>query len=149
MDSTTARPAGSRREKETGTAQTSGAGPYKESAMSTGYPNSTAAQLISSNQVDWWTVHRYFERLRDLLGVQGYPAAGTPAWDILDDDDPAKWLAVLDYGQHHALRVDTAQEAQCAASRDVSKALDWPTTARRLQDSAEWYAANPWMRRTR
>jgi hypothetical protein len=83
----------------------------------TDYSNSTAAQLISSHQVNWWTVHLYFERLRALLGAQHYPAAGTPAWCRLDDSDPLKLIAVLDYGQHHALRVDTAQEVQCTASR--------------------------------
>lgn len=148
MDSTTDRPPGNRRKQETGTAPRSDAGPYKESASETDYSNSTAAQPISSRQVTWWTVHLYFERLRDLLGAQHYPPAGTPAWCRLDDSDPLKFIAVLDYGQHHALRVDTAQEAQCAASRDISQALDWPTAAKRLQDSAEFYAANPWMRRS-
>jgi hypothetical protein len=150
MDSTTAKPPGGRREQETGTAPRSDAGPYKESAMSlTDYPNSTAAQMISSSQVDWWTVRQYFLRLAEGLGIKEYPAAGTPAWSALNDNDPTKLIAALDYAQHHALRVDTAQEARCAASRDVSQALDWPRAAKWLQDSAEWYAANPWMRRTR
>jgi hypothetical protein len=148
MDFTTARPQGSRREQETGTAPRSDAGPYKESATETDYPNSTAAQLISSSQVDWWPVLQYFLRIAEGLGISEYPAAGTPAWRALNDNDPAKLIAALDYAQHWALRIDTAQEAQCAASRDISKALDWPRAAKWLQDSAEWYAANPWMRRS-
>jgi hypothetical protein len=70
MDSTTARPPGSRREQETGTAPRSDAGLYKESVSETDYSNSPAAQLISSHQVNWWMVHLYFERLRALLGAQ-------------------------------------------------------------------------------
>ena len=149
MDSITATPLGSRKEQETGTApKKSDTGhSYKESAKATDYPNNTAAQLISSRQVSWPEVRKYFLHLRDLLGVQHYPPAGTPAWCALDDSDPQKFVAALDYAQHHALRVETAQEARCAASQAISQALDWPTAARRLQDSSEWYAAHPWMRR--
>jgi hypothetical protein len=148
MDSTTAR-TGSRRKQETGTAPSDTGHSYRESAMSTDYPNSTAAQLISSSQVDWWAVREYFLRIAEGLGISEYPAAGTPAWCALNDNDPAKMIAALDYAQHHALRVDTAQEARSGASRDVSRALNWSAAAKWLQDSAEFCAANPWMRRPR
>ena len=37
-----------------------------------------------------------------------------------------KWAAVLDGGQHWALRLETCQEARCEASRGVSAAEDRP-----------------------
>jgi len=69
--------------------------------------------------VSWFSVHEYVDRIFECLGIPGFPAAGTPSWCGLDDSDPVKLAGVLDYGQHHALRVDTAQEAACEASRAI------------------------------
>src|SRR5690349_10834360 len=74
----------------------------------------------SSRQVAWWEVHTYRDRMLEQLGVQDFPTVGTPAWCALDDDHPVKLAAAFDAAQHWALRVDTAQEAQAAASRKVS-----------------------------
>ena len=73
--------------------------------------------------------------------------AGTPAWCALDDTDPAKWAALLDGGQHWALRVDTCQAATVEASRDISAAVNWPDVARELKGLREFHAARPWLKR--
>jgi hypothetical protein len=76
-----------------------------------------------------------------------WPAAGTPAWCDLPDDDPAKLAALLDAAQHWALRVETCQQAQCEASHDISAAYDWGAIARRLRDEAEFYRQKPYLKR--
>lgn len=73
--------------------------------------------------------------------------AGTPAWRALDDTDPAKWAALLDGGQHWALRIDSCQEATAEASRDISAVVDWPDVARELKGLREFHAARPWLKR--
>jgi Protein of unknown function (DUF2742) len=73
--------------------------------------------------------------------------AGTPAWCALDNDDPRKLAALFDAAQQWALRVETCQEAQCEASRDVSAAEDWSAISQEIKDRREFYAARPWLRR--
>ena len=103
--------------------------------------------VTSAQSVSWWDVHLYVDRILKALGIRAYPAAGTPAWCELDDCDPTKLAAVLDYGEHHGLRVETAQVASCEASHDISAGLHWAAVGRRVKDAAEWFAAFPWMRR--
>jgi hypothetical protein len=57
------------------------------------------------------------------------PPAGTPAWCALDDSNPAKLLALASAGEHHVLRIETAQEALAQASRDVADAVDCQAVA--------------------
>lgn len=102
-------------------------------------------QCVSSRQVSWWSVHEHVWPL--LAKVGSWPLAGTPAWCVLDDDDPRKWAAMLDAAQHHALRMETAQEQQCAASRDVAAAADWTGIARKIRDRNEFYTQRPWLKR--
>ena len=101
----------------------------------------------SSRSVAWWEVHAYRDRIVEHLGVAAFPMVGTPAWCDLDDDHPAKVAAVLDAAQHWALRLDTCQKAQAAASRAISAAVDWAAVGRRNQQRADFLAANPWARR--
>ncbi len=101
----------------------------------------------TSSQVCWWEVYEFAARMQEGIAPEGFPAAGTPAWCDLPDDDPAKLAAVLDSGVHHALRVETAQEAAAEASRSISAAVDWAAVGRRTQDQDEWYMSHPWMRR--
>lgn len=101
--------------------------------------------ITSSGQVSWWEVHEWVDQ--KLRKVGDFPMAGTPAWVVLPDNDPRKWAAVLDFGQHHALRVETCQRADCQASHDVSAAADWSAIARYLADERAFYAAKPWLRR--
>jgi hypothetical protein len=73
--------------------------------------------------------------------------AGTPEWCALEDSDPRKTAALFDAAQHWALRVDSLQEAECAASRDVSAAADWSAIAQHVKDRNELYAQRPWLKR--
>ena len=58
--------------------------------------------------------------------------AGTPLWCELCDRDPIKWTSVLDAAQHWALRIETCQQAECEASRDLSAAEDWSGIASKM-----------------
>jgi Protein of unknown function (DUF2742) len=86
--------------------------------------------------------------------------AGTPEWCALDASDPVKTAALLDAAQHWALRVETCQEAHCAASRGVSSGIDllddddevtreitWAELAREINQRADFYASRPWLKR--
>ncbi len=84
----------------------------------------------TSRAVNWWTVHLWVSPLLDAVG--NWPMAGTPAWCALADNDPVKLAAVFDAARHHALRVDTAQDAMAEASRAVSAAADWSAISRTL-----------------
>ena len=89
---------------------------------------SPPADPCPSSQVSWWDVHLYVQQ--HLAVVGHYPMAGTPAWCDLPDDDPRKLAAVLDAGQHHALRVETAQQALAQASRAVAASQRWSAVRR-------------------
>jgi hypothetical protein len=82
---------------------------------------------INSREVSWFEVYSFVAPL--LAGVDSWPAAGTPAWTALADDDPAKLAAVLEAGIRWALRIDTEQEILAQAARDVSQAADWSAIA--------------------
>jgi Protein of unknown function (DUF2742) len=101
--------------------------------------------IISSQQVAWLTVHEFVAPL--LAGVGCWPMAGTPEWCLLDDDDPRKWAALFDAAQHWSLRVDTCQEQQRAASRDISAAVDWSSIARELVQLNAFYTQRPRLKR--
>lgn len=83
---------------------------------------------LGSQSVDWWAVAEFVEPM--LSAVGSWPTAGTVAWIQLDDGDPRKLAALFDAARHHALRVDGAQEALAAASKDVSAAADWAAVSR-------------------
>lgn len=100
---------------------------------------------MSAASVAWWPVHEYVTRI--TAQVPGWPVAGTPAWCDLDDNDPAKLAAVVDAGQHHALRIETAQEARADASKAVGAAVDWRAIAQDITQRRAFYAARPWMKR--
>jgi hypothetical protein len=101
--------------------------------------------IVSSQQVNWSEVNLFVTPLLEQAG--SWPMAGTPAWCLLDDDDPVKWAALLDAAQHWALRVETCQRAACEASRDISAAADWSAVAREVQNHNEFYAQKPWLKR--
>jgi hypothetical protein len=100
---------------------------------------------IASQQVSFWSVHEFVQKYLNTAGH--YPPAGTPAWCELADGDRRKWAALLDAAQHHALRVETAQEQQAQASHDVSAAADWSRIAQYIRDERDFYAARPWLKR--
>jgi len=88
------------------------------------------ATLTISAQVSWWSVQEYVTPVLERAG--SYPMAGTPAWCALADDDPAKIAGIFDAARHWALRVETAQAAQCEASHDISAAADWSSVAKQI-----------------
>lgn len=99
----------------------------------------------ASQQCSWWTVHIYVEPI--LTQAHSWPVVGSPAWCELADGDPRKLAALFDAAQHHALRVEIAQEARCAASREISAAADWAAIAQEVRNRGEFYAARPWLKR--
>jgi hypothetical protein len=99
---------------------------------------------MSSQQVSWWSVHEF---VTAHLQVDQWPMIGSPAWCLLEDGDPVKLAAVLDAAQHWALRLETGQQAQCEAAREVSAAVDWSALAREELVLNAFYAARPWLRR--
>lgn len=87
---------------------------------------------LESRSVSWWPVHRFIaEMVAQANSV--LPAAGTPSWCALADGDPRKLLAVAVAGEHHVLRVETAQEQRAEASKSVAESTDWPKVAREIQ----------------
>jgi hypothetical protein len=98
---------------------------------------------MSNRQVSWWSVHEFVAPFLDAAA----PMAGTPAWCDLPDDDPLKWIALLDAARHWALRVETCQEAAAQASRDVSAAWDWAAISVAIRRHTEFYAAHPYLKR--
>ena len=101
--------------------------------------------LMTARSVSWWSVHEYVTRLTEPL--TDWPMAGTPAWCDLDDDDPRKLAAVADAGQHHALRIETAQEIHAEASKAVAAAADWPGIAQEIHQLHNWRSTRPWAAR--
>lgn len=96
----------------------------------------------SARSVSWLPVHRFITPLLDA--VKEWPMVGTPAWCTLAHNDPRKWAALVDGGQHHALRVELAQEARAEASKAISSAADWPAIAREITQLRAFRSAHPW-----
>lgn len=85
-----------------------------------------------SQQRAWWPVHQFIEALVAQSIYGPIPAAGTPSWCELADGDPRKLLAVAIDGEHHVLRIETAQEQRAEESKAIAAAEDWPGVARRV-----------------
>lgn len=85
-----------------------------------------------SQQRSWWAVHEFLEAVVQQANYGPIPAAGTPSWCAMGDGDPRKLLAVAIEGEHTVLRIETAQEQQAEASKEVAAATDWPAVARRV-----------------
>lgn len=88
----------------------------------------TGAGSPASQQVSWWSTHEFITAL--VANVNNLPVAGTPAWCALSDNDPAKLIALAVAGEHHVLRVETAQNAMAEASRVVAASPNWRTRPR-------------------
>jgi len=110
------------------------------STTSTLHSNDT--NVATARSVSWWSVHEYVQPVLTRIG--DYPPAGTPAWCELADGDPRKVAAIFDYAQHHALRVETAQEIHAEASKAVAAAADWPAIANELHQLHTWRSTRPW-----
>lgn len=86
-----------------------------------------------SQQRAWWPVHQFIEAVVQQANYGPIPAAGTAAWCSLADGDPRKLLAVAIDGEHHVLRVETAQEASAQAAHAFSAAEDWSAIAHSIR----------------
>lgn len=86
-----------------------------------------------SQQRAWWPVHQFVEALVAQTNYGLIPAAGTPLWCALADADPRKLIAVAMDGEHHVLRVETAQEQRAEASKAIAAAVDWPQISRDIR----------------
>jgi hypothetical protein len=85
---------------------------------------------IESRQVNWWAVHEFVASVEAVVPAgERPPWPGTPAWCEMDDRDTRKLLAVAKFGVHHALRVETAQQARAEASKAIAAATDWRSVA--------------------
>lgn len=104
--------------------------------------NSTA-----SHQVSWWPAHEFLAAVLAQANVGPLPWAGTPAWCELADGDPRKLLAMAVAGEHHVLRIETAQAALAEASQAVSAAADWTRIGQHNRDHEAFYCQRPWLRR--
>lgn len=100
---------------------------------------------IRARSVNWWTVHRFVVVFLDQCNE--WPMAGTPAWCALAPDDPRKWAALLDAAQHHALRLELAQEAVAEAAKDISAMADWRSVAQEMTQRRAFRESHPWTRR--
>jgi hypothetical protein len=87
--------------------------------------------VTDSRMVAWFEVYAFVAPL--LAGIAPWPAAGTPAWCQLPDDDPRKLAAVLESSIHWALKIDAEQTVRAEASQQISAAADWTAVARNTQ----------------
>jgi len=101
--------------------------------------------VAAAQQVSWWDTHVFISKL--TAHHLNLPPAGTPAWCAMSDGDPRKLLALAVAGEHHVLRVETAQQARADASKAVAGAADWAKVAREMQQRNSFYADRPWLRR--
>ncbi|MFV8233697.1 DUF2742 domain-containing protein [Mycolicibacterium fortuitum] len=92
----------------------------------------TGVGTPASQQASWWPVHEFVTALAGQ--ANNLPPAGTPSWCALSDSDPRKLLALALAGEHHVLRVETAQAAMADASREISRAADWSAMAQRIRN---------------
>ncbi|WP_293311318.1 DUF2742 domain-containing protein [Mycolicibacterium sp.] len=84
---------------------------------------------VDSRAVAWWPVHEFITAA--VAQADNLPSAGTPAWCALADSDPRKLLAVAAAGEHHVLRIETAQQQRAEASKAIAAATDWAEVSRR------------------
>lgn|GEM_PF-1221190 len=102
---------------------------------------------IESQQVNWWSCHTFIEAAVRQANIGPLPLAGTPLWCSLAEGDPRKLLALAVAGEHHALRMETAQQAVADASREIAAVADWSRVAREIQQRSNFYAERPLLRR--
>ena len=100
-------------------------------------PEAIGAGTPHSQQVDWWAVHQFVESVVAQANCGPLPMAGTLAWQELAAGDPRKLLACAAAGEHHVLRLETAQEQLADASKSVAAAEDWAKVAARVRRRAD------------
>jgi hypothetical protein len=100
----------------------------------------------ASRQISWWSVHEFVTPKLETVGI--WPLLGTPTWCQLDDRDPVKWAAVLDAGQHAALRWETRQQLLADAAKEIATGGEnWSRVASEMHTLEEFHRTRPWMKR--
>lgn len=101
-----------------------------------------------SREVSFIAVH---DRLSPILttahSLGGVPVLGSPAWVDLAEDDIRWRHSVVVSGYQWALRRWLEQDAETAASKEVSQQQDWSAHARYVRDRKQYFEANPWAKR--
>ncbi len=91
----------------------------------------------ASKQVSWWPTHEFLDAALAQANAGPLPMAGTPAWGALSDNDPRKVLALAAAGEHHVLRMETAQLALAQAAEDVHGGENWSEVAQQVRRRRE------------
>lgn len=112
-----------------------------------GLDRRTTVSPAPSQQVSWWSVHEFVRAVLAKANVGPLPLAGTPEWMAMGDGDPRKLLAVAVGGEHHVLRIETAQAAMADASREIAGAADWTAVSREVHRRNDFYTSRPWLKR--
>ncbi|GJN99522.1 hypothetical protein NJB18091_30090 [Mycobacterium marinum] len=85
------------------------------------HPLAADGSIITARQTCWLAVHDLVAPILDSVG--SWPLLGSPEWCSLPASSARKWAAILDGGQHHALRLELGQQARAEASRAVAASL--------------------------
>lgn len=121
--------------------------PGSEARAASTTPIAETDSTGDSRQVSWAETHWFLEAVLAQANVGPLPWAGTPEWVAMADGDPRKLLALAAAGEHHVLRIETAQAAMAAASREISGAADWTAISREIRGRNDFYTSRPWLRR--
>ena len=102
-----------------------------------------------SYDVDWVAVRDFLAR--HPVGPT-HIIAGSPEWQALDDDDPAKLAALITAGSRWVLEqnleeLDQQRAAKKHAAIEIATALDWTRVAKRIRDRDQFYRDHPDLRR--
>ena len=102
-----------------------------------------------SYDVDWSAVRDYL--YRRPVGPT-HIIAGSPEWQALDDDDPAKVAALVTAGSRWVLEEEIEQiHRRRQAHKDMSLGLleehPWKKLRQYLSDRDEFYRSNPDLKR--
>jgi Protein of unknown function (DUF2742) len=84
--------------------------------------SSTSSREVSCVAVYLYVVHW-------LTCVPDWPAAGTPAWVDLPDNDHRKIAALMHAALNWVIGQDLAQDAECQAAQAISAHEDWRAVA--------------------
>ncbi|GJN99125.1 hypothetical protein NJB1907f44_48990 [Mycobacterium marinum] len=108
-------------------------------------PLAADGSIVSAQQTYWLEVHDLVAPILDSVG--SWPLLGSPEWCSLPTSSPRKWAAILDGGQHHALRLELNQQARAEASQTISASADWSQIGREVRQRRGFYAEKPWVKR--
>ncbi|WP_431840292.1 DUF2742 domain-containing protein [Gordonia hongkongensis] len=100
---------------------------------------------MSGYGVDWSAVRDYL--YRHPVGPT-HIIAGSPEWQALDDDDPAKLAALITAGSRWVLEEEIEQlarrrEAHKAMALGLLETLPWAQLVRQIEQRDQFYKKHP------